>query len=227
MLRSPFFLNDNDMITNKDITTRFMEYYDLHETHGHDIGDGEIVPLLPFLLVDAGWIYVQKDILPLECRRGMKKARTAMKAAYAQHMYYLFAALEGESADYLIDQMDALEGVINNELTRLRVLYHSAFMKECGFGQRQVLSAALICNQLAYLAEVAMDRTYGKMGALLPCRTALAKLRTALREFSKSYMTEECLPNGEVTEKMVEDIDAASVALEKKIVSWLKGERGE
>lgn len=202
-----------------------MDYYDLRAVGGDPIPDGEITPLLPFLLMDAGWIYVQRNILTLDCRRDLKHYRKMMREAYSDFMDYLYRPFDEEEADHIITKMGQMEDAVNNDLMMVQLVYVRAFQKDTTFVQHQVLSSALMCNELAYLGEACMEKTLRDYGVLAGWKRASSRLRCALREFTKRYMDQQGIPNNFITDEQVHELDIATLNLEKGIVKWIKEER--
>jgi len=213
-------------MTNREIFTRFLDHYGLHQVSGDKV-EGDITPMLPWLLVDAGWLLVSRNIEQVRFRFDIQKHKMLMRKRYSEMMDYLFSAFGEDETDAVIAKMDEMERVIGNDIT----IAQMAFMRAIGDGttteQRIIMTSAMVSNIFNTLAETALKRSFRLSGKMRQMAMTLHSLVNEIEQFGASYIRLNNIENFYVTEAAERDLDQSVMALEKKIVSWLKGERGE
>lgn len=142
-----------------DIIKSYSDYNNLNVVAGaYGIGD----VFYPFLLMDAQYSIYQKDILPIKCKRELKRIKSKWSDAYARFNKQFFAPFTQEQKDEIIDMMDAYSAHINNALMNVRIAVMNAISKvgDCSFEEQKVLSACSVCNILAQCANIAWEEIH-------------------------------------------------------------------
>ena len=176
-------------------------------------------PLLPFLLLDAGWLDIHRIVERLDCRNEMKRHKRAMQQAYGKCMGWLFRALDEPQTDYVVDLMDDLEAAIDHDRNIAGFTAMRALAKDFNHQQQVVTTAAIMCNTMAWMAAEIADKLYVN-DAMAALKADINTLRYHCREFAAALMRRDHIPNSGISEEQAKEIDTAALILEKRIVSW-------
>ena len=212
-------------MTNKELVYKFLNHYGFVKVEGEELKDGEIAPIMPFLLMDAGWILIHKNIEPIACTNTLKKHKKAMFKHYNDFMEYLFMAYNSEEIDQIIDKMDEMEATIANDMIIAQVALSKALMKDTTIDDRRIMSSVMVANVFCTLAEIGMKNMYVRKGRLSSAMYSLQAIRYSGREFTREYMRMNKIPNNTIDTKDDEGVEKTILIMERKIVKWIKGEK--
>lgn len=213
-------------MTNKELVRTFIGYYAMRQTSGDQLSDGEIAPILPFILMDVGWQPYRDNIAKTIFSFKTKKEAREWKSAYDSFMKYLFRPYGDDATDAVIEKMDEISAALQNPITIMRVKFMDVFKGDATLDQQLILAAALTCNVVAQMAEHSFDELYGHKGLLLGrCRSDLHAIRVHAREFTIAFMKQNGIPNADISDEDNKKLSDAVDSLERQIVRWLKNER--
>lgn len=118
-------------------------------------------PILPFLMLDAMYSILQKDLRPLDNKREMKLALKRWVASYTSFNRDFFASFSPEQRDEVIDIMDDFQAFIGNDILVAKVAVMNE-LKQYGltFEQQKVVAACMVCHVLTQTADIAWEAVY-------------------------------------------------------------------
>lgn len=213
------------MTDGTDLVMKFTEHYGMHLISGAE-RPTDIGPLLPFLLLDAGWMDVSREIERMPCRQKLEFHRRRLAEAYGSCMGWLFRPFTEDETDMIIELMDEMEAMISRDHDVTRFTVMRALSRDFNAEQQKVAAAAIMLNTMAWMAETVTDKTY-KGCAMGGFKRDLALLRHHCEKFGAEYMRQQRIENNNLTEAEVKEIDTAAFILETRIIKWLKETRNE
>lgn len=211
-------------MTNKELVVKFLDYYNLRQVKGSPMTDKELLPLVPYLFADAGQTFYIKYFKDIETSHLMQKHRKRWQESYSEFMHTLFRPFGDNENDTIIDKMDDFEASLSNDLMITQVAYMNCVQDTVPFEQQKIVSAALMCNVLAQLAEVVWQDVYQRFPG--NAYTNLHGIRVHAREFTRNYLAYIGSPNAPVPVDKQDKLEEAVEVLTNKIVKWLVNETG-
>lgn len=213
-------------MNNQELLKRFADHYGLTVENAKDAGYGDISPLLPFFLLDAGAADVVTELRHHSLRHQMKRHARLLQDAYCDCMDFLFRAYDQDGTDEVIARMDSMGAAVHNDYTIARLSVMRALRMDCDSDQAVLAASVVMMATVTWMATVVAEKVYTG-GVLTGLKSALHCLQYHCREFGNAMMKQMNVLNGVLTDTAVKEIDSAVLVLEKKIVQWLIVQRDE
>lgn len=221
------------MITIERITGKFLHYYGLGSTRSNL----DIRPIFPYLLMDAGYQFYDKQLFKRKKNHVFKHevAKHVGNLGTAFHEYFqtLFVVFgeRSDERDEIIDMMDRYGKFMEHDLQILLYSSMDCFMNDFGMEEETVLGSTLVLNSLAdisrgiWMDAVADDLKNGRCDekALLIANRIDAVLAKS-KEFSFSYMKLRHKEETFVDEAMHRKLTMAVDAFANGTIRWIRQE---
>lgn len=136
-------------ISNRQLVDAYIRFRGFIRIEGDD---QDLSCLLPLLLLDMQLQIFDTSISKIECRHGLKQARTRWSDCYNRFNQGSFLAFKNEYEDKIIELMDDLGDYISNNIMFLRVAVMDTVKDQVDTEGQTRLADAVICNTLARLA---------------------------------------------------------------------------
>lgn len=202
----------------KTIVDKYLIYRRKKRTSGRE---DNVLPLLPFLIMDAQYQIYCSDIAPIPCTQAKKQVKKKWIKAYNDFNKDFFRCFNQEETDFLIEQMDRFEEYISHHIKVAKVAILNFLQEEGDLEDRKVLAACMMCNVLAQSAQIIYRRMY-RDAFMNPEENAdLRAVANSAYQFSLFYPTKT--RNLNLTESA--DIMKSVDVLCKKIINWIREER--
>lgn len=127
-------------MNNQELLKRFADHYGLTVENAKDAGYGDISPLLPFFLLDAGAADVVTELRHHSLRHQMKRHARLLQDAYDQ-----------DGTDEVIARMDSMGAAVHNDYTIARLSVMRALRMDCDSDQ------AVLAASVVMMATVTLD----------------------------------------------------------------------
>ena len=210
-------------MTNREITDRYLSYKGMKRNHPESLG---FQPILPMYIMDVVYEIYCKYVMPMDCKREMKKAKNEWRNAYNLFDRDFHRPFTQDEWCDISDQMDAFREYIGNELTIAIVNVMDCF-PQFDLDKQQVLASLAIADVLATTAQVIWGNIYrnfithfGREKDVPNVNMDIAAVTKAIRVFTDLYYLSiggEWM-QAEPTKKIIDARDS----LVKKVARYLK-----
>lgn len=213
------------MITNHEIVDRYLAYKHRRRVKGERVDN--IMPLMPFFIMDACYQVYCKDIKDYPSRHRMKQAKTKLADGFHRFNTDFFRAFNPDQTDYIVDQMDEFCEFIHNSVVMLKSAVVNYFatirqLDDMPFEDKKVIASLLICNALAQSAQHMYGEVYRKADMSKEVDHTIESIKKASYEYSNLF---PFALNIDITssQKVMDMIDV----LCKNIIKFLKEKDNE
>ena len=178
------------MITNHEIVDTYLAYKHRRRVKGERLDN--IMPLMPFYIMDACYQVYCKDIKDYPCRHRAKQAKNKMAEAFRKFNTDFFLAFNPDQTDYILDQMDEFCEYIHNSIVMLKSAVVNYFatlgdISKLPFEDKRVIASLLICNALAQSAQHMYGEVYRKGNMSKEVEPTIEVVKKASYDYSNLF----------------------------------------
>lgn len=203
-------------MTTRELTEKYLKAHGLRLLVG---ADGDLSPILPFLILDVQYQIFDKNIRPLKVRFEAKRIKKEWENHYRAFNRDFFECYTVDEADEIIDMMDRLEAYIHNEVEFVKISVMGC-MRDFDLEAQVVLASAMVCNILCQTAQVVWGHCYKDKNY---CDKKNPEIK-AMTSCSYRFMNAVYKNTREVDCNDSTDVNNCVNALCRKIVRFLKEE---
>ena len=175
-----------------------------------------LLPVLPFFMLDAVYQIYMRDILPLDCKHETKRWRNIWSKAYNRVNMGFFRAFTVDQQDEVIDRMDSFGDYIYNHVMVAKFSIMN-LIKDYPLEVQSTVSSCLVCSVIAQSAEIIWEEVYLDERGRKTHNHDIEQMVQAIQMFLNSWHR----PDRRVDCDKDERVNRAVQVLQNKMVDWL------
>ena len=173
------------MINNEQIVETYLAYKGKKRTKAGV--KNNVLPLMPFFLMDTVYQIYCRDIKNLDYRFEMKRARNRWADSYHKFTMDFFRAFNQDQTDYIVDEMDRFNDYIQNNVVMLKSAAMEHLSGHTDFANRKALGSLLVCNSLAQAAQHLYGEMYRKADYTREVNGHIEEIKKATFDIANRY----------------------------------------